>query len=93
MKITIGSTLAAVMLIGLASCAQPPRPAPPPPPPPPPPPMVAPMPPPPPPPPPMVSPAPPPPQGMRAPRRRVVVRRCPPGMHFSRRAQRCIANK
>ena len=90
MKITIGSTLAAVMLIGLASCASPPRPAPPPPPPP----AAAdrrahaaaaaaa--------------------DGRARPvRARVVIagrigafaRHCPPGMHYSRRAHRCITNK
>jgi hypothetical protein len=92
MKLRIGSTLAVVTLIGLASCASPPRPAPPPPPPPPPPPIAAPMPPP--PPPPMAMPAP---QERtvvhRSKKRRVVSRRCPPGMHYSRRAHHCITNK
>jgi hypothetical protein len=88
MRITIGSTLAAIALVGLASCAQPPRPAPPPPPPPPP--AVAPMPPP--PPPPMAAPAPEPSaRSYRASRRSA--RRCPAGMHYSRKAHRCITNK
>ena len=90
MRITIGSTLAAIALVGLASCAQPPRPAPPPPPPPPP--AVVPMPPPP-PPPPMAAPAPEPSaRSMRVSKRRSA-RRCPAGMHYSRKAHRCIANK
>ena len=80
MKTAIAWTLAGVMLIGLASCASPPRPAPPPPPPPPPPPIAAPMP----PPPPMVAPGPSERVVVRRSHRRYVSRRCPPGTHSRR---------
>ena len=82
MRTTIGTAIAAVMLIGLASCAAPPKPPPPPPPPPPP---VAP------PPPPMV--APPPPPMSSGVRHRRASKKCPAGMHYSRKAHKCVVNK